>query len=198
LPNILNYTQYVYRFSSAYPINPAIILRCPKRVLQKVRPAFWGRPKMVAIANSIYQLIVCAWTNLFTGFVRFVCSLNFNVSPVDTTNFNLSTLSLHFENKNYFYAIWWFLLYSTIYNSTWSDLIWLLYRNSNSLFATKTKQQFVMKIRTSGENDGIHIRGSECDQKILSKKESTGFVLSPNYPYPYIPKTVCRWVEQSK
>lgn len=47
-------------------------------------------------------------------------------------------------------------------------------------------------MRTSGENDGIHIRGSECDQKILSKKESTGFVLSPNYPYPYIPKTVCR------
>ncbi|EDW24358.1 GL23444 [Drosophila persimilis] len=44
-----------------------------------------------------------------------------------------------------------------------------------------------------GENDGIHIRGSECDQKILSKKESTGFVLSPNYPYPYIPKTVCRY-----
>ncbi|XP_068155588.1 bone morphogenetic protein 1 isoform X1 [Drosophila tropicalis] len=43
------------------------------------------------------------------------------------------------------------------------------------------------------ENDGIHIRGSECDQKILSKKESTGFVLSPNYPYPYIPKTVCRY-----
>ncbi|XP_011193045.2 uncharacterized protein LOC105218882 isoform X2 [Zeugodacus cucurbitae] len=43
------------------------------------------------------------------------------------------------------------------------------------------------------ENDGIHIRGSECDQKILSRKESTGFVLSPNYPYPYIPKTVCRY-----
>ncbi|XP_037896607.1 uncharacterized protein LOC119641817 isoform X3 [Glossina fuscipes] len=43
------------------------------------------------------------------------------------------------------------------------------------------------------ENDGIHIRGSECDQKILSKKESTGYVLSPNYPYPYIPKTVCRY-----
>ncbi|XP_015022668.3 cubilin isoform X3 [Drosophila mojavensis] len=43
------------------------------------------------------------------------------------------------------------------------------------------------------ENDGIHIRGSECDQKILSNKESTGFVLSPNYPYPYIQKTVCRY-----
>ncbi|XP_023173952.2 cubilin isoform X3 [Drosophila hydei] len=43
------------------------------------------------------------------------------------------------------------------------------------------------------ENDGIHIRGSECDQKILSNKESTGVVLSPNYPYPYIQKTVCRY-----
>lgn len=42
------------------------------------------------------------------------------------------------------------------------------------------------------ENSGVHIRGSECDQKILSKKESTGFVYSPNYPFPYIPKVVCR------
>lgn len=42
------------------------------------------------------------------------------------------------------------------------------------------------------ENDGMHIRGSECDQKILSKKESVGFVYSPNYPFPFIPKTVCR------
>ncbi|XP_076296175.1 tolloid-like protein 1 isoform X2 [Lasioglossum baleicum] len=40
---------------------------------------------------------------------------------------------------------------------------------------------------------GEHIRGSECDQKILSKKESSGFVVSPNYPYPYIPKVVCRY-----
>lgn len=39
-------------------------------------------------------------------------------------------------------------------------------------------------IRMTGENDGEHIRGSECDQKILSKRESTGFVYSPNYPYP--------------
>lgn len=44
----------------------------------------------------------------------------------------------------------------------------------------------------SGENDGVHIRGSECDQKILSKKESIGYVYSPNYPFPYIPKVVCR------
>lgn len=40
----------------------------------------------------------------------------------------------------------------------------------------------------------MHIRGSECDQKILSKRESTGLVYSPNYPFPYLPKTVCRYV----
>ena len=44
------------------------------------------------------------------------------------------------------------------------------------------------------KHDAEHIRGSECDQKILSKKESTGFVYHPNYPFPYIQKVVCRWV----
>lgn len=48
-------------------------------------------------------------------------------------------------------------------------------------------------IRLSGENDGEHIRGSECDQKLLSQKDSNGFVFSPNYPYPFIPKVVCRY-----
>ncbi|XP_063703683.1 tolloid-like protein 2 isoform X2 [Culicoides brevitarsis] len=43
------------------------------------------------------------------------------------------------------------------------------------------------------ENAGVHIRGTECDQKILSKRESSGFVYSPNYPFPYIPKVVCRY-----
>ncbi len=43
------------------------------------------------------------------------------------------------------------------------------------------------------KNGGEHILGSECDQKILSKKESNGYVFSPNYPFPYIPKTVCRY-----
>ncbi|XP_036147288.1 cubilin isoform X2 [Monomorium pharaonis] len=43
------------------------------------------------------------------------------------------------------------------------------------------------------EYQGEHIRGSECDQKILSKKETSGFVVSPNFPYPYIPKVVCRY-----
>lgn len=46
---------------------------------------------------------------------------------------------------------------------------------------------FIMK------NEGEHIKGSECDQKILSKGESSGSVVSPNYPYPYIQKTVCRY-----
>ncbi|CAG9836029.1 unnamed protein product [Diabrotica balteata] len=41
------------------------------------------------------------------------------------------------------------------------------------------------------KNDGEHIRGTECDQKILSKKESSGVVVSPNYPFPYMPKLVC-------
>ncbi|XP_050446232.1 tolloid-like protein 1 isoform X2 [Cataglyphis hispanica] len=40
---------------------------------------------------------------------------------------------------------------------------------------------------------GEHIRGSECDQKILSKKDKSGFVVSPNYPYLYVPKVVCRY-----
>ncbi|XP_033225459.1 tolloid-like protein 1 isoform X2 [Belonocnema kinseyi] len=41
--------------------------------------------------------------------------------------------------------------------------------------------------------EGQHIRGSECDQKILSKKESSGFVVSPNFPFPYLSKVVCRY-----
>ncbi|GBN01211.1 Cubilin [Araneus ventricosus] len=33
----------------------------------------------------------------------------------------------------------------------------------------------------------------ECDQKILSKKESSGNVYSPNYPFPYFINTVCKY-----
>ncbi|XP_035216959.1 cubilin-like, partial [Stegodyphus dumicola] len=44
-----------------------------------------------------------------------------------------------------------------------------------------------------GKNDGEHIRGTECDQKILSKKESSGNVYSPNYPFPYHQNTVCKY-----
>lgn len=43
------------------------------------------------------------------------------------------------------------------------------------------------------KDDGEHIRGSECDQKILSKKESSGTIYSPNWPFPYIQKIVCRY-----
>ncbi|KAH0999211.1 hypothetical protein HUJ05_009553 [Dendroctonus ponderosae] len=50
-----------------------------------------------------------------------------------------------------------------------------------------TKLDFISK------NDGEHIRGTECDQRIFSKKESDGFVYSPNYPFPYMPKLVCRY-----
>ncbi|CAH0553998.1 unnamed protein product [Brassicogethes aeneus] len=50
-----------------------------------------------------------------------------------------------------------------------------------------TKLDFISK------NDGVHIRGTECDQKIMSKKDSSGFVFSPNYPFPYMPKLVCRY-----
>ncbi|KAK3861107.1 hypothetical protein Pcinc_032888, partial [Petrolisthes cinctipes] len=41
--------------------------------------------------------------------------------------------------------------------------------------------------------DSQHIRGTECDQRILSTKESNGTVYSPNYPFPYLPNIVCRY-----
>ena len=41
--------------------------------------------------------------------------------------------------------------------------------------------------------DAEHIRGTECDQKILSKEESHGVVYSPNYPFPYQTNIVCRY-----
>jgi len=43
------------------------------------------------------------------------------------------------------------------------------------------------------QSDAEHIRGTECDQKILSKKESSGTVFSPNYPFPYQTNIVCRY-----
>ncbi|KAL3204477.1 hypothetical protein MRX96_011486 [Rhipicephalus microplus] len=43
------------------------------------------------------------------------------------------------------------------------------------------------------KNDGEHIRGTECDQKILSRKESNGTVYSPNWPLPYQANIVCRY-----
>lgn len=41
--------------------------------------------------------------------------------------------------------------------------------------------------------DGEHIRGTECDQKILSKKESNGTVYSPNWPLLYTTSVVCKY-----
>ncbi|XP_071744912.1 LOW QUALITY PROTEIN: cubilin [Lepeophtheirus salmonis] len=43
------------------------------------------------------------------------------------------------------------------------------------------------------QSDATHIRGTECDQTILSKKESSGTVFSPNYPFPYQTNVVCRY-----
>ncbi|XP_008555290.1 cubilin isoform X1 [Microplitis demolitor] len=50
-----------------------------------------------------------------------------------------------------------------------------------------------VKLDFINKSGGMHIRGSECDQKILSTRESSGHVVSPNYPFPYIPKVVCRY-----
>ncbi|KAK2715937.1 cubilin-like [Artemia franciscana] len=50
-----------------------------------------------------------------------------------------------------------------------------------------------VKLDFISRNDGQHIRGTECDQKILSRKESSGIIYSPNYPFPYVPRTVCRY-----
>lgn len=43
------------------------------------------------------------------------------------------------------------------------------------------------------QSDAEHIRGTECDQKILSKRESSGMLFSPNYPFPYQTNIVCRY-----
>ena len=43
------------------------------------------------------------------------------------------------------------------------------------------------------KNAGKHIRGTECDQRILSSGRSKGSVYSPNYPFPYLPKIYCRY-----
>ncbi|XP_069946487.1 cubilin isoform X4 [Cherax quadricarinatus] len=50
-----------------------------------------------------------------------------------------------------------------------------------------------VKLDFINKQDSEHIRGTECDQRILSKKESNGTVYSPNYPFPYLPNIVCRY-----
>ncbi|KAM0732404.1 Cubilin [Formica fusca] len=87
----------------------------------------------------------------------------------------------------------------------------VLYSSNNSLFVTFITLKRTANTQNRGfkgifefsesfvsldfikEYRGEHIRGSECDQKILSKEEKSGFVVSPNFPYPYIPKVVCRY-----
>lgn len=87
----------------------------------------------------------------------------------------------------------------------------VLYSSENSLFVLFVTLQRTANTQNRGfkgifefsegfvsldfitEYHGEHIRGSECDQKILSKKETSGVVVSPNFPYPYIPKVVCRY-----
>ncbi|XP_015783415.1 cubilin isoform X2 [Tetranychus urticae] len=44
-----------------------------------------------------------------------------------------------------------------------------------------------------GKNDGEHIRGTECDQKILSRKENNGTIYSPNYPFLYHSNIICKY-----
>ena len=56
-----------------------------------------------------------------------------------------------------------------------------------------TGQVLTFDISDFIQNDAEHIRGTECDQKILSSKESNGIVYSPNYPLPYQSNVVCRY-----
>ena len=63
-------------------------------------------------------------------------------------------------------------------------------KNLKILFPWRLTQDFLDFIQNS---DAEHIRGTECDQKILSRKESSGHVFSPNYPFPYQPYIVCRY-----
>ena len=38
------------------------------------------------------------------------------------------------------------------------------------------------------------MRGTECDQKVLSQRHvKNGTIVSPNYPYPYIQNIICRY-----
>ncbi|CAG0891432.1 unnamed protein product [Darwinula stevensoni] len=43
------------------------------------------------------------------------------------------------------------------------------------------------------QSGGEHIRGTQCDQKVLSGKETNGSVVSPNWPLPYMTNIICRY-----
>ena len=65
-----------------------------------------------------------------------------------------------------------------------------------SRFECITQSQFKFHLNFFADfiqPDAEHIRGTECDQKILSTKESEGTVFSPNYPFPYQTNVVCRY-----
>ncbi|KAG8192223.1 hypothetical protein JTE90_014084 [Oedothorax gibbosus] len=66
--------------------------------------------------------------------------------------------------------------------------------NSNRGFkaAYEFSERFV-SLDFISKTDGEHIRGTQCDQKILSKRGSNGSVFSPNWPYIYHPNVVCRY-----
>ena len=52
-------------------------------------------------------------------------------------------------------------------------------------WAGPQSDEFILFSDFIQNTDAEHIRGTECDQKILSKRESSGHVFSPNYPFPY-------------
>ncbi|GAV00714.1 hypothetical protein RvY_11523-2 [Ramazzottius varieornatus] len=41
---------------------------------------------------------------------------------------------------------------------------------------------------------GEHLRGTECDQLILSSGRNSGEIRSPNSPFPYLPNVECRYL----
>ena len=53
------------------------------------------------------------------------------------------------------------------------------------MFVPQVLIRFIIQFADFIQPDAEHILGSQCDQKILSKKESSGVVFSPNYPLPY-------------
>jgi len=86
----------------------------------------------------------------------------------------------------------------------------VIFSTNNMLFVTFTTLKRTAPVQNRGfsglyefsedfvrldfiQPDAEHILGSQCDQKILSKKESSGVVFSPNYPLPYQPHVVCRY-----
>lgn len=64
------------------------------------------------------------------------------------------------------------------------------YNKNNNIFLLLL--EFINK-NEAKNNAAKHIRGTECDQRILSRGRSRGTVFSPSYPFPYFPNVVCRY-----